>query len=488
MQLQYTSGRVRDNVEVTNCHFRDIRHAYESFQPSASNWGLAIGIVGNGGSVQVHNVTIHHNSATRLDTFFANTGVSATDVLLDANTVAQCGGNCYGMTGGTNMHITNSVFLRDAPATYFMYGTTDVIIGSISGNNSIENCDFNTRGEYEAGPDGCAIDFETSAVGFAIRGNTIYRSWGGGIMVFGHDTTSQGFDIADNTFVYAGCVQPRDDRAGIAFMCPGGHKPSGNVTNNAFVTCAGVPAMYDAVKGCSSNVTKTNNSIDSTPVVEQPQITFAPPDPASTATSVVIPALAVTRTPNATLRYTLDGSRPTAASPAVPVKGVPLTWPGPDIAMNVRAFHSAMRPSVTNGVVVERSTYEPRGAQGFGRVRASLDNVTLSSTAATVRGWAVDTLLPGRGTSPVTVSVLVDAREVARAVANTRRPDLVPAGVAPDPDHGFSIDLDSATVHALQAGHHVVDAFVVDSPLTLLQPFRIPRAPLCTCGGAVCPC
>ena len=39
----------------------------------------------------------------------------------------------------------------------------------------MQSCDFNTRGEYEGGPDGCAIDFETSATGFQIVENTIYR-------------------------------------------------------------------------------------------------------------------------------------------------------------------------------------------------------------------------------------------------------------------------------------------------------------------------
>lgn len=37
-----------------------------------------------------------------------------------------------------------------------------------------------------AGPDGCAIDFETSAVGTRVSGNYISHSWGAGVMVFGH--------------------------------------------------------------------------------------------------------------------------------------------------------------------------------------------------------------------------------------------------------------------------------------------------------------
>jgi hypothetical protein len=35
----------------------------------------------------------------------------------------------------------------------------------VDGTSSITDNDFNRRGEYEGGPDGCAIDFETSSSG-----------------------------------------------------------------------------------------------------------------------------------------------------------------------------------------------------------------------------------------------------------------------------------------------------------------------------------
>ena len=44
------------------------------------------------------------------------------------------------------------------------------------------------------GPDGCAIDFETSAVGTVVSGNYISHSWGAGIMVFGH-TVRRGLNL-----------------------------------------------------------------------------------------------------------------------------------------------------------------------------------------------------------------------------------------------------------------------------------------------------
>ena len=86
-----------------------------------------------------------------------------------------------------------------------------------------------TPASFPQAPDGCAIDFETAATGFQVSNCTFYRSWGAGIMIYGHDTTSQDLLIADNTFIQAGCTQTGDDRGGISAVCPGGAHPSGKV-------------------------------------------------------------------------------------------------------------------------------------------------------------------------------------------------------------------------------------------------------------------
>ena len=65
---------------------------------------------------------------------------------------------------------------------------------------NIKATDFNTRGEFQAAPDGCAVDFETSATGFSILDCTFYRSWGAALMVFGHDTTSHDFLVSGMRF------------------------------------------------------------------------------------------------------------------------------------------------------------------------------------------------------------------------------------------------------------------------------------------------
>lgn len=204
---------------------------------------------------------------------------------------------------------------------------------------------------------GCAIDFETSASGVVVDGNTIYKSWGAGIMVFGHQTTSHNLSISNNLFLQAGCIQTRGDHFAIAFMCPNGHLANGRLDGNVFQTCSGkgviAEAYNEAFPGCAANWSKSGNLIDSSDpaarVVDEPRLNVAPTLPNQAA----LPVTAQSTTPNVTFRYSLDGSRPTESSPVIPPGGVLLPWPGPVVAINVRGFRRGFRPSITNGVVLE---------------------------------------------------------------------------------------------------------------------------------------
>lgn len=79
---------------------------------------------------------------------------------------------------------------------------------------------------------------------FLQAGNTFYRSWGAGVMVFGHGTTSHNLTFVHNNFLYSGCVQALGDHASVALMCPNGNKPSGTVSYNKFINCPGVEAIW----------------------------------------------------------------------------------------------------------------------------------------------------------------------------------------------------------------------------------------------------
>ena len=103
---------------------------------------------------------------------------------------------------------------------------------------------------------------------------------------------------------------------------------------------------------------------------------------------------------------------------------------------------------------------------------------------ARLRGWCVDGALPGRGLRPVSVEVSVDALPVAAALADVARADLVPAGVAPNPEHGFTVVLPAKAAAALRgAGRHAVGVQAVGTPGTA-TPFRVGSAAFC--GGAPC--
>ena len=110
----------------------------------------------------------------------------------------------------------------------------------------------------------------------------------------------------------------------------------------------------------------------------------------------------------------------------------------------------------------------PSGAHGAHKLalRGALDGVPagtgahlLGCTPAcgessySVSGWAVSPALAG-GRTPVVVSILVDGKAVASALANHSRPDLVKAGVAPDPLHGFAITLPPSVAAQLGAPTH----------------------------------
>eukprot|EP00040_Diaphanoeca_grandis_P028430 m.164696 g.164696 ORF g.164696 m.164696 type:complete len:664 (+) comp31351_c1_seq2:173-2164(+) len=372
------------DIAIINNVFADIRGPMQKFLPAGSSppnpwaqdWGVAVALAqlntSYGQPCQTNNLTVANNVGVRLDQFYTNfqpgpgwndgphnqrMSLKVVGAAIRGNTVQACGYNCYEMGATTHTIISDNVFLRDTPPDYFIYGTTDIILGNVDGTSAIINNDFNRRGEYEGGPDGCAIDFETSASGVVVEGNTIFKSWGAGIMVFGHQTTSHNLSISNNVFLQAGCVQTAGDHAAIAFMCPNGAKASGKLDNNLFQTCTGEgvvsQAYNEAFPGCMSNWSKMGNLIDSQDpsarVVSEP-ILRVPPTP-NFKTALI--ASATSTTPNVTFHYTLDGSRPTEESPLLTPSGVTLPWPGPVVAVNFRGFKKGFRPSITNGVVLE---------------------------------------------------------------------------------------------------------------------------------------
>ena len=155
------------NISVERNVFQDIRTPFFRYTPPNPKWAPAISMTG----AALASVTVSNNIAARIDVFFSST-THITGMNLDSNTVQQCSGNCYALGQGVGIVMQNSVLLQDNSLRLFMYGTTDVIVGGLTGDNKVINNDFNQRGEYPGGPDGCAFDFETAATGFLVSGNS----------------------------------------------------------------------------------------------------------------------------------------------------------------------------------------------------------------------------------------------------------------------------------------------------------------------------
>ena len=389
----------------------------------------------------------------------------------------------------------------------FLYGTTDVIVGGLTGtNNVLQNNDFNTRGEYQLGPDGCAFDFETAAQGFLVKGNTFSKSFGSGIMIFGHETTSKNITIANNVFDRSGCEQARNDQGGIAVMCPNNQKPTGTVHNNTFFNCevgsSNAPAIFvsPTPPQCDSGLHMKNNAMYPATALPQrmvtmPQLNFNPSAPTDKATAGTNMVVASVVTLGATLRYTLDGSRPNATSPIVPTQGIRVAWPGPILHINVRAFKAGLLPSITNGALIPLNYGLGRQAPNAGLVgpnnaitgRGVAGTVdSFDSSSRTLTGWGIDYLAGESGESgdarPVMVQVRLDDDVIGVTLANVNRSDLVPAGVAPDPLHGFQYVLtDKDESRLMQEGVHVLSAVVVGSPSSVV-PTELPGVVECRRG------
>jgi hypothetical protein len=492
------------NITVHSNIFQDIRTPFFSYTPPNPKWSPAILL--DGGNLM--NITINNNIASRIDQFFSSTG-HVTTMNLDSNTVQQCSGNCYSLGRGSDIILQNSVFLRDMSTKLFLYGTTDVIVGGLTGNNAVINNDFNARGEYQLGPDGCAFDFETAATGFQVTGNTFYKSFGAGIMIFGHSSTSKNITISDNVFDGAGCTQARSDQGGIAVMCPNKQKPTGDVKNNTFFQCdssssnnASAISINPTVPGCADGLNMINNNIYNATdkpnrMLTMPQLNFNPPSPTSTAFTGTNVIVATTVDKNAVIRYTTNGARPTEKDPIVPKNGIQLKWPSQIININIRSFQNGFLPSITNGALMPLN-------YGLGRmtsisnilgpnneivgegVNGNIDHFNLLD--GTLAGWALDHLsrMGIKSLQPVVVQLLMNDNVVDATLANQIRPDLVKAKVAPDPFHGFSFLLSSNIRNRLSTGEHILVVKVVGSSSSSSIPSELSENGKILCQNGVC--
>ncbi|EDQ86562.1 uncharacterized protein MONBRDRAFT_28151 [Monosiga brevicollis MX1] len=350
---------VRSDFLVQNNYFRDHQVPPDAYNPQSGFWSRTIDF-SSMAVATVYNATIQHNAANRIDAFFDTVNVGLVNLVLQANTLHHCGGNCV-IVRGENSLVDGNVFSYDQPQRMFLHGTTDIMLGPVHGSTVISNNVFVRRGEYEGSPDGCGIDFEVASVGVQVLNNLFYQPFASGVMIFGHGTTAQNFTLGGNAFVQAGCEAVRGDRAGVVFVCPGGAQPSGQLRDNVFQTCTnGVPAILEGQPNCSSKVLRTNNTVTAQfPLAATPHLEVFAPPMTSTDPTVLMLTNATSSDPLAAIRYTMDGSVPSSSSPLFPNSGLELPWPAEVLTINLRAFSDNRLPSVVGSAILERWAYRP---------------------------------------------------------------------------------------------------------------------------------
>lgn len=360
-----------DSIQVQDCTFWDIKGlSYNG--TTGSWWGSAIALAAAHAGVTVTNVAINNNLCNNSDTFYINTvpwepgnwtRAYVFKLYMGNNTITAASFNTLFLDTTNYVTVTGNVFLRNTPSELFLYGTTDIIMGTLDETNTLIDNEIGYRGEYQpGGPDGCAVDFETSATGVQFNENYVHHSFGAGIMVFGHQTTSQNLTFRNNRMLWNGCNQTRGDQGNIAFL----HlNSSGQIYDNVFTPCPdNKPPVFNPLQpSVLNNWNIYNNVIDTlngtvqvllTPVVTRivnpNNITIQVTDPNTNNNN---------NNGNTIIRYTTNGSKPRTDSLIFPSNGI-LTLPLRSVSVMVKIFptNQYMEAMENQGITVVESAAE----------------------------------------------------------------------------------------------------------------------------------
>jgi hypothetical protein len=349
-----TAAPSNGGLYLSDNYLHDIRGTLPGGNPLG--WGSALGLNASIASTEIYayNISVVSNLFNSSDVAYQNCitaqthggcvwpggaqgGYLNTDsVLWSGNVVNHVSFNSAFFAFTANTVVDGNTFLDNSPGGLFALGTTDIIVGSVGATVSLTNNEIANRGEFKGGPDGCAIDLEDSSTGVVLSGNYISKSFGAAIMLFaGTGNGSKDISLVNNTLLFDGCNQTGGDHGLIAFLHAG---QTGTVANNRLATCPWGGVVYN---GDTSGFTFSGNTVYSGTTIAALLVDT----PVVTVTDAGL-VTAVCATPNAVLRYTLDGSR---VLPTSPVFGGGVVVGARATAVLVKAFAPGMIESAVAG-------------------------------------------------------------------------------------------------------------------------------------------
>ena len=350
-------GASNGGVLVEDCFLHHIRGLRPGGDPSG--WGSGVGLNASArADVSAFNISVVHNVFNDSDVAYQNCitaqthggcvwqgagngGYVNTDgVLFASNLVNHVDYNAAFFAFTRNTLVDSNVFLNDRPSVLFPLGTTDIIVGQADATVVLTRNEIANRGEVPSGPDGCGIDLEDSSDGVELSFNRVSNTYAAAFLLYaGTGSGSKNLVLRNNTLLACGCNQTSGDHGVIAFLHAG---QTGTVSGNTLADCGGSSVVYN---GDTSGFAFSDNAI----LAASSLPALIAPTPVVAAAPAGDGALAVSAScalPGATLRYSLDGSRPTESSTPWPAGGLVLRR---SAAVLVKAFAPGLIESAVAG-------------------------------------------------------------------------------------------------------------------------------------------
>jgi hypothetical protein len=341
---------------IENCFLHDT--ANPTFPDPAKNEGRAHNDYRNMGwaifvdgfesprSVHLKNMTVRNCVGLRTQGFFMQMGpVSLEAISFDGNTISHNSFNSVYQIGATHFDIINSVFVYGYPWEFHPNGTTQVLTGGVQGDatvrNEVRNNEFGWAGDYPGCPDGCAYDFEGSTSGVTFQNNFVHNTFGEAVLFM---PGCKHKDLLFDGNVFRNNVRFSSTWNVEVTLFPN-NTGNGTFSNNIFFPRPGKKAINS--KPACFTFTNNNENARGT-FVEMPlvaRVTYGTGARTYTLAS---------KTPGATIRYTLDGSLPTSTSTQY-TGSVTVRRSG---VLNVKAFKAGCYASYVNSVAVEMRDQE----------------------------------------------------------------------------------------------------------------------------------